>query len=89
MVVKPSEITPLHAFLLAEIIHEVELPAGIFNLVNGTGPEVGEPLCTHAEVDMVFFTGSTWAGVRIAQMATPTEKRVCRGVGWQIALSYL
>ncbi len=81
MVVKPSEATPLHAFLLAEIIDAAGLPAGVFNLVNGTGPEVGEPLCTHPEVDMVSFTGSTRAGVRIAQLAAPTVKRVCQELG--------
>lgn len=81
MVVKPSEITPLHAFLLAEAIDEIGLPAGVFNLVNGTGPEVGEPLCTHPEVDMVSFTGSTRAGIRIAQAAAPTIKRVCLELG--------
>ena len=81
MVVKPSENTPLHAFLLAEAIDEIGLPAGVFNLVNGTGPEVGEPLCTHPEVDMVSFTGSTRAGVRISQAAAPTIKRVCLELG--------
>ncbi|MEH6576542.1 MAG: aldehyde dehydrogenase family protein [Amphritea sp.] len=81
MVVKPSEQTPLHAFLLAEVIDEVGLPAGVFNLVNGTGEVVGEPLCTHPEVDMVSFTGSTRAGVRIAQLAAPSVKRVCQELG--------
>lgn len=81
MVVKPSEATPLHAFLLAEIIDEVGLPAGVFNLVNGSGQQVGEPLCTHPEVDMVSFTGSTQAGIRIAQLAAPTVKRVCQELG--------
>ncbi|MBY4677772.1 aldehyde dehydrogenase family protein [Marinobacterium arenosum] len=81
MVVKPSEITPLHAFLLAEAVDAAGLPAGVFNLVNGDGPEVGEPMCTHPEVDMVSFTGSTRAGVRIAQMAAPTIKRVCQELG--------
>lgn len=81
MILKPSEITPLHAFLLAEIIDEAGLPAGVFNLVNGTGPEVGEPLCTHPEVDMISFTGSTRAGVRIAQLAAPSIKRVCQELG--------
>ncbi|MEH6473872.1 MAG: aldehyde dehydrogenase family protein, partial [Halopseudomonas sp.] len=57
------------------------LPAGVFNLVNGAGPEVGEPLCTHPEVDMISFTGSTRAGVRIAQLAAPSVKRVCQELG--------
>jgi len=81
MVVKPSEMTPLHAFLLAEAIDEIGLPAGVFNLVNGNGPEVGEPLCSHPEVDMVSFTGSTRAGVLISQAAAPTIKRVCLELG--------
>lgn len=81
MVVKPSEMTPLHAFLLAEIIDEVGLPAGVFNLVNGAGDIVGEPLCTHEDVDMVSFTGSTRAGIRIAQLAATTVKRVCQELG--------
>lgn len=81
MVVKPSEITPLHAYLLAEIIDEVGLPAGVFNLVNGTGQDCGEALCTHPEVDMVSFTGSTRAGIRIATLAAPTVKRVCQELG--------
>ncbi|WP_027857696.1 aldehyde dehydrogenase family protein [Marinobacterium jannaschii] len=81
MVVKPSEMTPLHAFLLAEAIDEIGLPAGVFNLVNGNGPEVGEPLCSHPQVDMVSFTGSTRAGVLISQAAAPTIKRVCLELG--------
>lgn len=81
MVLKPSENTPLHAFLLAEAVHAAGLPAGVFNLVNGDGPTVGEPLCTHPEVDMVSFTGSTRAGIRIAQLAAPTVKRVCQELG--------
>ncbi|RDE24617.1 aldehyde dehydrogenase family protein [Motiliproteus coralliicola] len=81
MVLKPSENTPLHGFLLAEAVHAAGLPAGVFNLVNGDGPSVGEPLCTHPEVDMVSFTGSTRAGVRIAQLAAPTVKRVCQELG--------
>ncbi|WP_421863156.1 aldehyde dehydrogenase family protein [Motiliproteus sp.] len=81
MVLKPSEATPLHAFMLAEAVHAAGLPAGVFNLVNGDGPSVGEPLCTHPEVDMVSFTGSTRAGIRIAQLAAPTVKRVCQELG--------
>ncbi|MEH6577932.1 MAG: aldehyde dehydrogenase family protein [Amphritea sp.] len=81
MVVKPSEATPLHAFLLAEAIDAAGLPPGVFNLVNGSGPDVGEPLCVHPEVDMISFTGSTRAGVRIAQLAAPSVKRVCQELG--------
>jgi aldehyde dehydrogenase (NAD+) len=81
MVVKPSEMAPLHAFLLAEVIDQVGLPAGVFNLVNGYGDEVGEALCSHTDVDMVSFTGSTRAGIRVAQAAAPTIKRVCQELG--------
>ncbi len=81
MVLKPSEITPLHAYLFAEIVAEVGLPAGVFNLVTGDGPTVGAPLCSHPQVDMVSFTGSTRAGVSIAQAAAPTLKRVCQELG--------
>lgn len=81
MVVKPSEITPINAFILAEVIHEAGLPAGVFNLVSGIGPVVGEAMCVHPEVDMVSFTGSTRAGTRIAELAAPTVKRVCQELG--------
>src|SRR5680860_1093866 len=64
VVLKPSEVAPLNAFVLAEIIHEVGLPAGVFNLVTGTGLDVGEAIVRHPEVDMVSFTGSTRAGRR-------------------------
>lgn len=85
MVVKPSEITPLHAFLLAEVIDQVGLPAGVFNLVSGYGQGCGEALCVHPDVDMVSFTGSTRAGTRIAQLAAPTVKRVCQELGGKSA----
>ncbi len=81
MVLKPAETTPLHARIFAQVAHEAGLPAGVFNLVTGDGPGVGEPLCTHPEVDMVSFTGSTRAGIRIAQMAAPDVKRVCQELG--------
>lgn len=81
MVVKPSEMTPLHAFLLAEVIDEIGLPAGVFNLINGVGAVVGEALCTHPDVDMISFTGSTRTGVNIAKMAAPSIKRVCQELG--------
>jgi aldehyde dehydrogenase (NAD+) len=81
MVLKPSEITPLHAFIVAEAIDEVGFPAGVFNLVCGDGPVVGEAICTHPDVDMVSFTGSTRAGVRIAELAAPSVKRVCQELG--------
>ncbi|MBY4678180.1 aldehyde dehydrogenase family protein [Marinobacterium sp. CAU 1594] len=81
MVLKPSEMTPLHAYLFAEVVDEVGLPAGVFNLVCGDGPAVGAPLCRHPQVDMVSFTGSTGAGVKIAQAAAPSIKRVCQELG--------
>lgn len=81
MVLKPSEITPLHAFIFAEALDAVGFPAGVFNLVCGEGPTVGEALCSHPEVDMLSFTGSTRAGIRIAELAAPSVKRVCQELG--------
>ncbi|WP_339463380.1 aldehyde dehydrogenase family protein [Pseudomonas sp. EA_105y_Pfl2_R69] len=81
VVLKPSQETPLHAFLLAEIIQACDLPAGVFNLVSGPGSKVGEALARHPDVDMVSFTGSTGAGVRVAEAAAPTVKRVCLELG--------
>lgn len=81
VVVKPSQETPLHAFLLAEMIEAIGLPGGVFNLVSGPGSKVGEALARHPQVDMVSFTGSTGAGVRVAQAAAPTVKRVCLELG--------
>jgi aldehyde dehydrogenase (NAD+) len=70
VVVKPSEVAPLNAFVLAEIIDEVGLPAGVFNLVTGVGPVVGEAIASHPDVDMVSFTGSTRAGKRVRRSST-------------------
>ena len=81
VVVKPSQETPLHAFLLAQMIEDIGLPAGVFNLVSGPGSKVGEALARHPDVDMVSFTGSTGAGVRVAQAAAPSVKRVCLELG--------
>lgn len=81
VVVKPSQETPLHAFLLAEMIEAIDLPAGVFNLVSGPGSKVGEALARHPQVDMVSFTGSTGAGVRVSQAAAPSVKRVCLELG--------
>ena len=81
VVLKPSEVAPLSAFILAEIIDEVGLPAGVFNLVTGAGPVVGEALAAHPDVDMVSFTGSTRAGRRVAELAAPTVKRVALELG--------
>lgn len=85
VVLKPSEIAPVNAMLLAEIIHEAGLPPGVFNLVNGTGPEVGEVLASHSEVDMVSFTGSTRAGKRVGELAAQTVKRVALELGGKSA----
>ena len=85
MVLKPSSQTPLNAFVLAEIIHDVGLPAGVFNLVTGPGRSVGEALCAHPEVDMISITGSTEAGARIAELGAPTVKRICQELGGKSA----
>ena len=81
MVLKPSEISPVDAILFAEILHEAGVPAGVFNLVNGDGPGVGASLSAHPDVDMMSFTGSTRAGVLVAQAAAPTVKRVAQELG--------
>jgi betaine-aldehyde dehydrogenase len=85
VVLKPSEVAPLNAFALAEVVHEVGLPAGVFNLVSGLGPVVGEALAVHPAVDMVSFTGSTRAGSRVAEVAAPTVKRVAQELGGKSA----
>jgi len=85
IIVKPSEITPLSAFVLAEIIDGVGLPAGVFNLVTGTGPVVGEALVAHPGVDMVSLTGSTRAGQRVGELAAKTIKRVSLELGGKSA----
>lgn len=85
MVLKPSELSPLSAAVFAEIMQEAGCPPGVFNLVNGTGAEVGQVLASHAEVDMVSFTGSTRAGVAVAQAAAPTVKRVAQELGGKSA----
>jgi betaine-aldehyde dehydrogenase len=80
-VLKPSEVAPLSAFMLAEAIHEAEFPAGVFNLVSGDGPTVGEAIASHPEVDMVSFTGSTRAGKRVSELAAQSVKRVALELG--------
>ena len=81
VVVKPSEVTPLNAFILAEIVDELGLPAGVFNLVTGDGPTVGEAMTRHPDVDMISFTGSTRAGRLVSQAASETVKRVALELG--------
>ncbi|MFP2926541.1 aldehyde dehydrogenase family protein [Pyxidicoccus sp. 3LG] len=85
VVLKPSEMAPLNAFILAEVLHEAGVPAGVFNLVSGTGPVVGEALVRHPEVDMVSFTGSTRAGRRVSELASATIKRVALELGGKSA----
>ncbi len=85
VVLKPSEVTPLTAFVLAEIMEEVGVPAGVFNLVTGTGPVVGEAIAGHAGVDMVSFTGSTRAGKRVSELASQTVKPVALELGGKSA----
>jgi aldehyde dehydrogenase (NAD+) len=85
VVLKPSEVAPLDAFILAEVIDDAGLPAGVFNLVTGTGPEVGEAIAAHPGVDMVSFTGSTRAGKRVAEVAAKTLKRVALELGGKSA----
>ena len=85
MVLKPSEVAPLNAILFAEILHEAGVPAGVFNLVNGDGVNVGAPLSAHPDVDMVSFTGSTRAGIEVARSAAPTVKRVAQELGGKSA----
>jgi acyl-CoA reductase-like NAD-dependent aldehyde dehydrogenase len=81
IVLKPSEVTPLNAFILAEIIDDIGLPAGVFNLVTGTGPVVGEAIAAHHGVDMVSFTGSTRAGKRVGELAAQCVKPVALELG--------
>ncbi|MGJ7918576.1 aldehyde dehydrogenase family protein [Massilia sp. LXY-6] len=85
VVLKPSEVAPLNAFILAEVIQEAGLPPGVFNLVTGYGPEIGEALVRHPQVDMVSFTGSTRAGRRISEVAAASIKRVALELGGKSA----
>jgi aldehyde dehydrogenase (NAD+) len=85
VVLKPSEVAPLTAFALAEVMHEAGLPAGVFNLVTGIGPVVGEALAAHTDVDMISFTGSTRAGKRVSELASQTVKRVALELGGKSA----
>lgn len=85
VVLKPSEVAPLSAFILAEIFEAVGAPKGIFNLVSGDGPSVGEALVSHPRVDMVSFTGSTRAGRRVSELAAQSIKRVALELGGKSA----
>ena len=81
VVLKPSEIAPLSAQVWAEILHEAQVPAGVFNMVHGDGPTVGSALSRHPDVDMMSFTGSTRAGTAVAIDAAPSVKRVAQELG--------
>ena len=85
VVLKPSEVAPLNAFLLADIIDELGFPAGVFNLVSGVGPVVGEAIAAHPDVDMVSFTGSTRAGTRVAEVAAANVTKVHQELGGKSA----
>ena len=85
MVLKPSEIAPLSGYLFTQILDEAGVPAGVFNMINGDGLNVGVPLSSHADIDMVSFTGSTRAGVAVAKAAADTVKRVSQELGGKSA----
>jgi aldehyde dehydrogenase (NAD+) len=85
IVLKPSELAPLSAYLFTEILHEAGLPPGVFNLVNGNGPTVGGAIASHPDIAMVSFTGSTRAGVAVATAAAPSVKRVTQELGGKSA----
>lgn len=85
VVLKPSEMTPISAMIFAEIIDAAGVPKGVFNLVNGNGPDVGQALSSHPDVDMVSFTGSTRAGIMVAKAAADTVKRVAQELGGKSA----
>lgn len=85
MVLKPSQLTPLDGIIVAEILHEAGVPAGVFNLVNGDGQVVGDAISRHPDIDMVSFTGSTRAGIQIAKTAADSIKRVVNELGGKSA----
>jgi len=85
VILKPSELAPLSAYLFAQILHDAGVPAGVFNMVNGDGPIVGAAIAAHPDIDMVSFTGSARAGVAVAQAAAPTVKRVTQELGGKSA----
>jgi aldehyde dehydrogenase (NAD+) len=85
MVLKPSEISPLNAVIFTEVLHEAGVPAGVFNLVNGDGMNVGEAMSSHPDIDMMSFTGSTRAGIAVAKASADTVKRVAQELGGKSA----
>ena len=85
MVLKPSEVAPVNGIILAEVLHAAGVPAGVFNLVNGDGPQVGEAMSSHPDIHMMSFTGSTRAGVLVAKAAADSVKRVAQELGGKSA----
>jgi aldehyde dehydrogenase (NAD+) len=85
VVLKPSEIAPISGIVFAEVMHAAGVPKGVFNMVNGTGPDVGQVMAGHPDVDMVSFTGSTRAGIIVAKTAADTVKRVAQELGGKSA----
>ena len=85
MVLKPSEVAPYSAYILAEVLDAAGVPKGVFNLVNGDGPVVGAALSAHPDIDLISFTGSTRAGIEVARAAAPTVKRVAQELGGKSA----
>ncbi|MFT3811827.1 MAG: aldehyde dehydrogenase family protein [Acidovorax sp.] len=85
MVLKPSEVSPLNAIVVAEVMHAAGVPPGVFNLVNGDGPGVGSAMSEHPGIDMMTFTGSTRAGIAVAKAAADTVKRVAQELGGKSA----
>ena len=85
MLLKPSEIAPINAIIFAEVMHEAGVPKGVFNLVNGDGPSVGQKMAEHPGIDMMSFTGSTRAGIIVAKAAADTVKRVAQELGGKSA----
>jgi len=81
VVLKPSELAPISAIVFSEILHEAGVPPGVYNMINGDGPSVGQFMSAHKGVDMVSFTGSTHAGVMVAKAAADTVKRVAQELG--------
>src|SRR5205809_3443430 len=81
VILKPSEVAPMNAMLFADVLHEAGVPPGVFNLINGDGPTVGEAMSSHPGIDMMSFTGSTRAGIAVAKAAADTVKRVSQELG--------
>ena len=81
MVLKPSEIAPISGYLFTEMMHQAGFPDGVYNMINGDGPDVGAVIAAHPDIDMVSFTGPTRAGVLVAKAAADTVKRVTQELG--------